>query len=161
MAPQVGLEPTTLWLTVRCSTDWAIEEYWSDLSFLQIALCRHRPIFPGRHQPSIVSVNELNYRVRNGNGCTLITINTYYNYLPYWEDLCYYNTFLRYVKKKLVTRGRIELPFTAWEAVVLAAWPTGHFHTLYSYRCPEKSGTPSGIRTQDPLIKSQLLYQLS
>ena len=78
MAPQVGLEPTTLWLTVRCSTDWAIEEYWSDLSFLQIALCRHRPIFPGRHQPSIVSVNELNYRVRNGNGCTLITINTYY-----------------------------------------------------------------------------------
>ncbi len=41
-------------------------------------LCRHRLIFPGRHQPSIVSVNELNYRVRNGNGCTLITINTYY-----------------------------------------------------------------------------------
>ena len=51
-----------------------------DLSF---CLCRHRPIFPGRHQPSIVSVNELNYRVRNGNGCTLITINTYYKYLPY------------------------------------------------------------------------------
>ena len=38
---------------------------------------------------------------------------------------------LCYVKKKLVTRGRIELPFTAWEAVVLAAWPTGHFHTPY------------------------------
>ena len=91
LAPQVGLEPTTLWLTVRCSTDWAIEEYWSDLSFLQIALCRHRPIFPGRHQPSIVSVNELNYRVRNGNGCTLITINTYCVLLS--KNLCYYNTF--------------------------------------------------------------------
>ena len=26
----------------------------------------------------------------------------------------------------LVTRGRIELPFAAWEAAVLAAWPTGH-----------------------------------
>ena len=40
-------------------------------------------------------------------------------------------------RKKLVTRGRIELPFTAWEAVVLAAWPTGHFHTPFN-RCPEK-----------------------
>ena len=27
MAPQVGLEPTTLRLTAECSTDWAIEEY--------------------------------------------------------------------------------------------------------------------------------------
>ena len=27
MAPRVGLEPTTLWLTVICSTDWANEEY--------------------------------------------------------------------------------------------------------------------------------------
>ena len=25
-APQVGLEPTTLWLTATCSTSWAIEE---------------------------------------------------------------------------------------------------------------------------------------
>ena len=28
--------------------------------------------------------------------------------------------------RNLVTRGRIELPFAAWEAAVLAAWPTGH-----------------------------------
>ena len=34
-------------------------------------------IFPGRRQPSIVTVNELNYCVRNGNRCTLVTINTY------------------------------------------------------------------------------------
>ena len=27
MAPQVGLEPTTLRLTAECSTDWAIEEF--------------------------------------------------------------------------------------------------------------------------------------
>ena len=27
MAPPVGLEPTTPWLTVMCSTDWAKEEY--------------------------------------------------------------------------------------------------------------------------------------
>ena len=33
-------------------------------------------IFPGSRPPSIVSVNELNYRVRDGNGWTLITIST-------------------------------------------------------------------------------------
>ena len=27
LAPQVGLEPTTSWLTVTRSTDWATEEY--------------------------------------------------------------------------------------------------------------------------------------
>ena len=36
------------------------------------------PIFPSRHQPSIVGRNELNYRVRNGNGWTLILISTNY-----------------------------------------------------------------------------------
>ena len=49
------------------------------------------PILPGRHQPSIVGRDELNYRVRNGNGCTLITINTYCVLLS--KNLCYYNTF--------------------------------------------------------------------
>ena len=34
------------------------------------------PIFPGRRQPSIVSRNELNFRVRNGNGWTLVLIST-------------------------------------------------------------------------------------
>ena len=36
------------------------------------------PILPGRHQPSIVGRDELNYRVRNGNGWTLILISTNY-----------------------------------------------------------------------------------
>ena len=38
--------------------------------------CRHRPIFPGRLQPSIFSTDELNYRVRNGNGWILAVIDT-------------------------------------------------------------------------------------
>ena len=38
-------------------------------------------IFPGRRQPSIVDRNELNYRVRNGNGWTLILISTNYCHL--------------------------------------------------------------------------------
>ena len=37
------------------------------------------PIFPGRLQPSIVGANELNYRVRDGNGWTLAAISTNYS----------------------------------------------------------------------------------
>ena len=39
-------------------------------------LCRHRPIFPGRFQPSIFGANELNFCVRDGNRWTLTAINT-------------------------------------------------------------------------------------
>ena len=40
--------------------------------------CQHRPIFPGRFQPSIVGTNELNFRVRYGNGWTLAVKDTDY-----------------------------------------------------------------------------------
>ena len=40
------------------------------------SLCWHRPIFPGRRQPSIFGSVELNFRVRNGNGWTLYDIST-------------------------------------------------------------------------------------
>ena len=36
------------------------------------------PIFPVRLQTSIFGRNELNFRVRNGNGWTLALINTNY-----------------------------------------------------------------------------------
>ena len=39
-------------------------------------LCWHRPIFPVRRQTSIFGTDELNFRVRNGNGWTLIVKNT-------------------------------------------------------------------------------------
>ena len=42
-------------------------------------LCWRTPIFPGRHQPSIFGTNELNFRVRDGNGWTLVVINTNYS----------------------------------------------------------------------------------
>ena len=46
-------------------------------AFLQLpSLCQRRAIFPGRRQPSIVATDELNFRVRNGNGWTLIVIGT-------------------------------------------------------------------------------------
>ena len=34
------------------------------------------PIFPGRRQPSIFGADELNCRVRDGNGWTLTAIST-------------------------------------------------------------------------------------
>ena len=45
------------------------------------------PIFPGRHQPSIFGANELNFRVRDGNGWTLIAINTDYikQFYPFYS----------------------------------------------------------------------------
>ena len=76
LAPPVGLEPTTLRLTAACSTDWAKEECFYRPVLVGGNLCRRRLIFPGGYPPSIVSTNELNYRVRNGNGWTLIVIDT-------------------------------------------------------------------------------------
>ena len=38
--------------------------------------CRRRLIFPGGCPPSIFSTEELNYRVRDGNGWTLFAIDT-------------------------------------------------------------------------------------
>ena len=95
-------------------------------------LCWHLPIFPGRHQPSIVGTSELNYRVRNGNGWTLTVNNT--NYI---RDL--FDRFLLYHISSLLSRA---------------------FPDAYSVRI-RKDGTPSGTRTLDTLIKSQVLYQLS
>ena len=51
------------------------------------ALCWHLPIFPGRHQPSIFGTTELNFCVRYGNRCTLVTINTYLLFFSRKEKL--------------------------------------------------------------------------
>ena len=42
------------------------------------ALFRQCPIFPGSCPPSIVSAEELNFRVRDGNGWDLLAIITGY-----------------------------------------------------------------------------------
>ena len=44
--------------------------------------CWRFSIVPGRHQPSIVDINELNFCVRDGNRWTLVIINTNYFVLP-------------------------------------------------------------------------------
>ena len=106
-------------------------------------------IFPGRRQPSIVDRNELNYRVRNGNGWTLILISTNSMSSSFaWKQSLLYCLSRLLSRLFVVTRTGFEPMLTAWEAAVLTTWPTGH-------------GAPSRTRTGDPLIKSQLLYQLS
>ena len=69
-------------------------------------MCWHFPIFPGGRPPSIFGTNELNYRVRNGNGWTLIVIDTNY--------ITYYTLFNENMQVSfLVTRTRFELVLPA------------------------------------------------
>ena len=64
------------------------------------------PIFPGRRQPSIVGRNELNYRVRNGNGWTLILIST--NYLSFRYDR---KNMLYYIVLRLLCQEEFGDPY--------------------------------------------------
>ena len=71
------------------------------------------PILPGRHQPSIVGRDELNYRVRNGNGWTLILISTnsvsgFHRKHPYYRA-----SFALCQEEELVTRTGFEPMLTA------------------------------------------------
>ena len=90
------------------------------------------PIFPGRRQPSIFGTSELNCRVRNGNGWTLTVINTNYG-IGYKPN---------------------TTPLFAFCQVHVPHW-------MYTTHPMGTCGTPSGTRTLDTLIKSQVLYQLS
>ena len=56
---------------------------------------RHRPIFPGRFQPSIFGTAELNYCVRDGNRWNLCAKDTGYSVLSvgdFPDDMHYYST---------------------------------------------------------------------
>ena len=80
-----------------------------------LSLCWRRPIFPGRFQPSIFGTDELNFRVRNGNGWTLAAIGTNYCGSVFRRSL--YKTgcpdlYLIHFSK-MVTRTRFELVLPA------------------------------------------------
>ena len=67
-------------------------------------------------------------------------------------QLCYYNipsACCQHLSwKNLVTRGRIELPFAAWEAAVLAAWPTGHNSKTFGLCSLKVSPVRSSLTSQ-------------
>ncbi len=141
------------------------------------AMSWQRPIFPGRFQPSIFGTDELNFRVRNGYGWTLAVIFTncissFLRKVSTYPSLC---------QQRPIFPGRFqpsifgtdELNFRVrngygWTLAVMVTDLLCLFRlSLSSCLLLDTSfqthpfGAPSGIRTRDPLIKSQLLYQLS
>ena len=113
------------------------------------------PIFPGSHPPSIVGVHELNFCVRDENRWTLMTINTNYA-MAVTIDLCF--DILAHsnaiVKSFFGDPYRIRTDVNGVRGRCLNHLTNGPF---WIRGC----GTPSGTRTLDTLIKSQVLYQLS
>ena len=68
------------------------------------------PIFPVSHPTSIFGGDELNFCVRYGNRWTLTPINTNdISVTAYAETYL----FMHVTPERLVTRGRVELPFAA------------------------------------------------
>ena len=120
------------------------------LSYGGIYKCWRLPIFTGRFQPTIFGTTELNFCVRDGNRWTLSVIDTNY-LLPLFYclglgDPCENRTRVAAVRGRSLNRltngpilfGQSRLPSS---------------NLLF--------GAPSGVRTRDTLIKSQVLYQLS
>ena len=105
-------------------------------------LCPPWPIFPARRQASIFGTAELNFCVRNGNRWTLCVKNT---------DLC--EVFSPHIW--CTFRDSNPGPNATFAAGEIKSSLTQIFWSFAQF------GAPSGIRTRDPLIKSQLLYQLS
>ena len=135
------------------------------------------PIFPARLQASIFGRSELNFRVRNGNGWTLALINTNllssekeskqrklpksFSLLTVFFNDKYYIRFSHFVKNFF-----IKVPF--FLLLKVSGDPYGNRTHVCGVRGRRLNrltngpdGAPSRIRTGDPLIKSQLLYQLS
>ena len=167
MAPPVGLEPTTPRLTAACSTIELRRNIKSGLAWptrplIVLAL----PIFPGRRQPSIVGAGELNCRVRNGNGWTLTAINTNYSILTdsSVKIPLYYSTLILSCQETFGDPYRIRTDVKGVRGLCLNHLTNGPFRCSYPFQTAhhlKRSGTPSGTRTLDTLIKSQVLYQLS
>ncbi len=112
------------------------------------------PIFTASHPATIVGVHELNFCVRDGNRWTLMTINTNSldGFLPsvYVIEVSFVNFF--------VDPYRIRTDVNGVRGRCLNHLTNGPYKLHFSYSL---FGPLSGIRTRDPLIKSQLLYQLS
>ena len=69
------------------------------------------PIFPGRRQPSIVGRDELNYRVRNGNGWTLALISTNLCHPVSPENKLYYTLFALFCQEISIPKPQTSATF--------------------------------------------------
>ena len=79
MAPQVGFEPTTDRLTADSSTT----------ELLRNEVCLAMSYSHGE-TPTTIGAEELNFRVRHGNGCDLFAIIT-----RRFSDMYYYTMYFR------------------------------------------------------------------
>ena len=124
------------------------------------------PIFPGRLQPSIVGRSELNFRVRDGNGWTLALISTNFYLVRSLGPFAIFSC-LSLPSERVGDPWENRTPVCGVRGRRLDRLTNGPYRSCLSHRgapCVHlngSSGAPSGTRTQDPLIKSQLLYQLS
>ena len=144
------------------------------------------PIFPARLQASIFGRSELNFRVRNGNGWTLALISTnllsfekeskqrklHAFFSPYrlFQQQVFYQIFFSLSRTFSVPQKIQHKVLSAYSFFQerVSGDPYGNRTHVCGVRGRRLNrltngpdGAPSGIRTRDPLIKSQLLYQLS
>ena len=111
------------------------------------------PIFPASHPASIVGADELNFCVRDGNRWTLIAINT--NYVGWALPISF-------MSKPSLGSNRFVLFFSLLgDPYRIRTDVKGVRGLCLNHLTNGPFGAPSGTRTRDPLIKSQLLYQLS
>ena len=126
---------------------------WSAASMLA------SPIFTPSHPGTIFGTRELNYCVRNGNRWTLTVINTncIVRYYKIPSELC---------QVRSGDPGGNRTHVNGVRGRCLNRLTTGPHHRTNTITAPAEPlagicGAPSRTRTGDPLIKSQLLYQLS
>ena len=137
--------------------------------------CWHLPIFPGRHQPSIFGTIELNFRVRYGNGWTLNVFNTNFllsHYITFYFSLQAFSLFFTHFFLLFFLLGVFPLHRTLGDSYGNRTRVSGVRGRCLNRLTNEpslfprpflafSSGAPSGTRTRDTLIKSQVLYHLS
>ena len=146
------------------------------------------PIFPVRLQTSIFGRSELNFRVRNGNGWTLALISTDFvdaDFVSFAAALA--PRLIHSIASPLPRRPALAglcsefmlfgifLPINNYSILLSRRHWRSDLGDPYRIRTDVKGvrglclnhltngpfGTPSGTRTLDTLIKSQVLYQLS
>ena len=104
------------------------------------------PIFPGRRQPGIVGRNELNCRVRNGNGWTLVLIGTNFH-----GATC-----------ASLAPGLTRNSYRFAAPLCYPVNPENNLHyKLFIPLCQEKNGDPYRIRTDVNGVRGRCLNHLT
>ena len=98
--------------------------------------CRHLPIFPGRHRPSILGVKELNFRVRNGNGWTLALIST--NLLSFEKESKQRKLHTPFYKKSSVSFSLLTVFFNSKYSIKFLS----HCQELFVLNSAARKGGP-------------------